>query len=123
MESVVAERIRPAGWELRLAAAINGAHGRMFHPRTWNCATFSHVCAQAVRRDLIDYRWCGGLEESVDAVLGRVATKFAQRGDVVLASVPAPSLGVCLGADAVFVTHDGSLLSVPMERVSIAWAV
>lgn len=122
--SIVPQRAaRPEGWELRLASAINAAFGRPYHARDWNCATFAHTCATAVRGVALPYRWRGGLSESVDAVLARVPVKFAQRGDVVIAHVPEPTLGVCVGAHALFVTPSGRLLEVPMGRALIAWVV
>lgn len=123
---VTSERpCRQPGWEARLAQAISGAVGRAYHPQTWNCAKFAHACAVAVRNGPVDYRWRGSLAESADAVLPRVDVTFAQRGDVVLASVPEPSLGVCVGANAAFLTRRGRILEIPMTnpRISCAWAV
>ena len=95
---------------------------RPYHPRKWNCAKFAHRAAQAVSGRPLPFVWRGSLEASADAALPRVAPALAHRGDVVLAEVPEPSLGVCRGRDAVFVTAKG-LLSVPMSAARAAWSV
>jgi hypothetical protein len=46
----------------------------------------------------------------------------ARRGDVVLANVPHPTLGVCVGAQAVFLMESG-LMSKPLSEIAIAWRV
>lgn len=116
-------RDRPAGWEARLNAEILAASRKGFDVRDWNCARFAHTCAQSVSGREIPYVWKGSLEDSVDAVLARHCNaSFARAGDVVLARVPAPSLGVCVGRYATFVTKKG-LLQVPMNRVSVAWVI
>lgn len=113
---------RARGWERRLAVVLREAAARPYHARDWNCARFAHVCAQVVQGREIRYAWKGSLADSVDAVLPRVEVRLARRGDIVLASVPDPSLGVCLGAAAAFVTA-GGLLTEPMSRADIAWSV
>lgn len=120
---IVPARERPAGWETRLAEQISFAARKHFHPKDWNCARFAHTCAQAVARRALPFRWKGSLEESVDAVLARYPdVKLARRGDVVLASLPEPSLGICTGAHALFVTAAG-LREWPLARCSVAWVV
>lgn len=114
--------MRPRGWESRLVAVLKVASRKPYHPRYWNCARFTHVCAQAVAGREIRYARKGSLAESVDSVLPRVRPELAQRGDVVLANVPEPSLGVCIGSRAAFVTVDG-LITEPMSRSVIAWSV
>lgn len=114
---------RVSGWEGRLAAVLKDAARRPFDARHWNCARFAHACAEAVAGRALPAVWKGSLEESADAVLPRIRPAFARRGDIVLAAVPAPSLGVCLGARAAFVAKDGGLLTRPMGEVSLAWAV
>jgi hypothetical protein len=47
---------------------------------------------------------------------------MARRGDLVLADVPEPSLGVCNGVRAVFVGSSG-FISEPMRRALLAWRV
>lgn len=114
---------RPQDWPQRLDAALKVARTRGYHARDWNCARFAHTCAQSIAGRDLAYRWRGSLEDSVDAVLPRLTdARRARIGDVVLASVPEPSLGVCLGRCAVFVTKRG-LLKLPMSSVSIVWAV
>lgn len=70
----------------------------------------------------IPSRWLGSLEETTDAVLSRVDKRRALRGDIVLAPVPEPSLGVCTGRRAAFMTSQG-LTYYPMRRARIAWRV
>lgn len=70
----------------------------------------------------IPARWLGSLEATADAVLTRVDVRRAQRGDIVLAPVPEPSLGVCVGRKAMFMTSKG-LTPYPMRRARIAWSV
>lgn len=115
-------RVRPAGWELRLSAVLREASMREFDPRHWNCARFVHACAQAVRGAELPFEWKGSLEQSADAVLERTEVKQALRGDVLLADVPHPTLGVCVGARAVFLAANG-LQSVPRSTARVAWAV
>lgn len=47
---------------------------------------------------------------------------MARRGDVVLADVPLPTLGVCVGTHALFVAHEG-LLRRTMGEIRVAWSV
>lgn len=70
----------------------------------------------------IPSRWLGSLEATADAVLPRVDRRRAIRGDVVLACVPEPSLGVCVGRRAAFMKASG-LTYYPMRSVRIAWSV
>ena len=113
---------RAPGWESRLADVLCVALTRGYDARKWNCARFAHACAEAVSGRPLPFVWRGSLEASADAALPRVAPALAHRGDIVLAQVPEPSLGVCRGRDAVFVTAKG-LLSVPMSAARAAWSV
>lgn len=113
---------RPPGWELRLREALARARGREFDAREWNCARFAHSCACAVSLRLLPFRHHGSLEGSVDAVLSRVDPSLALRGDIVMADVPEPSLGVCIGSHALFVTAEG-LMRLTMDGVRVAWCV
>ena len=114
--------MRAPDWESRLAEVLRAASVRAYDARQWNCARFAHACAEAVSGRSLPFRWRGSLEASADAVLPRVAPTLAGRGDVVLADVPEPSLGVCAGRTAAFVTAQG-LISIPRSRVRAAWAV
>jgi hypothetical protein len=113
---------RRDGWEARLEDVLRDAVARTFDARRWNCALFALACAEAVRGVPIPYRWLGCLEATVDAVLLRVERRTARRGDVVLAHVPQPSLGVCTGAVATFAGLSG-LVEIPMRQVLICWRV
>lgn len=115
--------MRPPGWEARLAAVLREAATRPYDARRWNCARFAHRAAEAVSLRSIPFAYVGGsLAASADAVLSRVEPPQAQRGDVVLADVPEPSLGVCAGRVAVFLGRRG-LECFPMSRVRAAWVV
>lgn len=114
---------RHPDWEARLATAIREASNKPFSARRWNCALFAHDVAQRVSGRALPFAYKGGsLVASVDAVLARVPVLQARRGDVVLAHVPEPSLGVCVGSRAVFVAREG-LLEVPLSEVRLAWSV
>lgn len=113
---------RPADWELRLNRVLRASVDRPYHVREWNCARFAHACAEAVSGRSIPFKFKNSLAESVDSVLIRSCPLLAKRGDIVLAHVPEPSLGVCIGREAVFVTNE-KLLQVPMQKISIAWAI
>lgn len=114
--------MRPEGWEHRLDEVIREAKSLPFDPKRWNCARFSHRCAEAVCGKSLPYAWRGSLEASVDAALPRVKPSLAQRGDVVMADVPLPTLGVCCGHKAAFVGYAG-LTFEPMRKARIAWSV
>lgn len=116
-------RDRPVDWEARLAKAIRDASHKQFSARRWNCALFAHDCAQRVSGRALPFAMKGGsLVTSVDAVLPRVAPQLARRGDIVMAHVPEPSLGVCVGREALFVAKKG-LMRLPMRGVRTAWSV
>lgn len=114
--------MRPDNWEDRLADQLRVAMVREFSTKSWNCAQFAHSCASAVSGRVLPFAWRGSLEASADAALPRVEPRLARRGDVVLAHVPEPSLGVCLGRLAAFVGRSG-LERIPMSRVVAAWRV
>lgn len=70
------------------------------------------------------------LEEAAEAFRGRWAGEripplLAQRGDIVLADVPQPSLGVVGlgGRTAGFAAEAGGLLHVPLRLCRLAWRV
>jgi hypothetical protein len=113
---------RSCGWESRLVALLREASVKPYHVRNWNCAVFVHTCAQVVQGRALPFAWKGSLEASVDAVLERVPVKLAQRADVVLANVPEATLGICLGAQAAFVSSRG-LITESMAVVVAAWSV
>lgn len=114
--------MRAAGWESRLAAVVLEARKRAFDPKRWNCARFAHEAAQAVAGQALPYRWHGSLEASADAALPRINPKRALCGDIVMADVPLPTLGVCIGRKAAFVSVSG-LIYFPMRKARIAWSV
>lgn len=114
---------RTGDWEARLIAVLKEAAERTFDARAWNCARFAHACAQAVSGRVLPFELKGSLEASVDAVLPRIPTKLATRGDIMLGHVPEPSLGVCIGAQVAFVTLPAGLMTQPRRRMAAAWRV
>jgi hypothetical protein len=114
--------MRVEAWESRLAEALRDARSMEFDTRRWNCALFARHCVMAVTGRDVPVRWLGSLSATADAVLPRVDVRRAQRGDVVLAHTPEPSLGVCVGRKAAFVTASG-LTYYPMRKARIAWSV
>lgn len=115
-------RDRPQDWEARLARALQATANRPYNTRTWNCARFAHYMAEQVSGRTLPYQYQGSLEASVDALFERVPVLLAQRGDVVLADVPEPSLGVCVGGQVLFVSA-GGLLTRSLRDARIAWGV
>jgi hypothetical protein len=113
---------RAPDWEARLAGVLREASTRAFDAQEWNCARFAHRCAEAVSGRALPFRRVGSLEGSVDALFPRVPVKFAQRGDVVAADVPEPSLGICIGTKAAFLAESG-LYTVAMRDVRVVWGV
>lgn len=115
---------RVAGWEARLARIIAEAGRRPYHPEEWNCCLFARECVQALTGELMPPVWRGTVAQTVDgAGLERLQSPSkAQRGDLVLALIPDPAVGVCLGARSAFVGPAGlSLLRT--SRASMAWRV
>lgn len=115
---------RANGWEQKLNDQLLIASKRRFNKRKWNCARFAHACVVAVSGR--DMPWPrkkpGSLESNIDALLPRVEPLFAQRGDVVMANLPEPMVGICIGPKAAFVLRQG-LTTVPMSSVTRAWGV
>lgn len=109
-------------WEPRFLRQIELARTRPFSTKEWNCARFAHQTAEAVSGRKIPFVWKGSLASSADAALTRIQPRAALRGDVVLANIPEPSLGVCLGRTAAFVGISG-LMEIPMSEVVLAWSV
>lgn len=114
---------RVQNWEAILQAEVKEAIERPFDAKTWNCAIFVHTTVQKILGQKIPFRKKRGkFEKSVDAVLMRTPVLKAKRGDVVIADVPNPTLGICLGTEAAFVGIEG-LRTEPMSKVYIAWTV
>ncbi len=113
---------RREGWEVRLAAKLREVSARRYDPHVWNCAIFAHACAQAVCGRPLPFSWKGSLTASADHLFQRVPTLMATRGDLVLAEVPEPTLGVCIGREAVFVSGDG-ILTREMRAARLVWRV
>lgn len=115
-------RVRLPDWQTRLTEAIREAQRIPFDARSHNCVLFAARCVEAITGAPVPRRWKGSLEPTVDALLPRVKPSMAARGDVVLADVPEPSLGVCIGRKAAFVSPTG-LIFEPMRKARIAWSV
>ncbi|WP_426037459.1 DUF6950 family protein [Cypionkella sp. TWP1-2-1b2] len=134
------EQARALGWELRLAAAVEGARGRPFVWGQHDCALW----AFDLRRDLTGdddmaalwrgrYRTARGavrlmrrlgwlsLETAGRDLLGEplLSLHLAQRGDLVLAN-SGLGFGICLGARAAGIASSGLVL-VPLSACALAW--
>jgi hypothetical protein len=133
-------RMRPHGWEVVLAEAMEAARTRAFVWGVHDCATW----AFDLRRDLTGgddtgalwrgaYKTATGsqrvmrrlgwssLEAAGRALLGHPIpdVRLAQRGDLVL-SQDATSFGVCLGAQAAFLAPEGVTLRA-LTSCNMAW--
>ncbi len=64
------------------------------------------------------------LKHLIGSILGAsVSVNFAQRGDVVMCKFKAgETLGICIGAKAVFKTETG-IIQVPILRCDFAWRI
>jgi Domain of unknown function (DUF6950) len=114
--------LRLPDWESRFAAVLQEAIGRAYHPVEWNCALFTRACVEAITGLDLPRELRGSLIETVDCLFPRIRRSLARPGDVVLASIPAATLGVCTGRYAAFLGESG-LQSIPMSEVSLAWRV
>ena len=131
---------RAPGWELRLAAAVEGARGRPFVWGQHDCALW----AFDLRRDLtsgddVAALWRGryrtgrgavrvmrrlgwlSLETAGRDLLGEplLSLHLARRGDLVLAN-SSLGFGICLGARAAGIAPSGLVL-VPLSACALAW--
>lgn len=138
--------MRAPGWEERLAAEVAAASGKSFRWGEFDCATWAFDVA-AVLRGAPSFadEWRGKyksargalriirrlgaetMEEAVTARLGqpRKAVLLARRGDIVMTDAdPLPALGVCVGANAMFLRMGGcGLVPVPLRDCVKAWEV
>ena len=137
---VLVAQARLPGWELRLAAAVEGARGRSFQWGQHDCALW----AFDLRHDLTGgddtaQLWRGRYRTARGAVrvmrrLGWLSLKaagrdllgeplpsvhLAQRGDLVLAETGL-GFGICLGARAAGIAPSGLVL-VPLSACALAW--
>ena len=127
-------------WESRLRAYLTEPGRERFAWGTNDCALFAcgavlamtgehpfpefvgaydsrESAAEALRR-----LGAGTLFATCDTKFARVSPAFAQRGDVVACDVGA--LGICLGADAVFLTDIADkYMRLPRDRFVAAWRI
>jgi hypothetical protein len=129
--------MKPEGWEVRLAQAIEAARQRPFVWGQHDCATWAFDVREALTgapRPAWSYtteaggrRWMkrqgwNSFTEAATAILGEpVAPLMAQRGDIVLVDDP-EAFGVCVGAQAAVVAPVG-LSFVPLRSCRMAWRV
>lgn len=141
--------MRLRGWEARLAAFVTDAGGKPFAYGEHDCILFGTAGAAAItgedaaaayRGQYSDRKGAaailkrlgkGTLLRTIDASFARKPVAFAQRGDLVEFK---RSIGICLGADAAFVSDAalldvtglrslGHLVMVPRALWTRAWAV
>jgi hypothetical protein len=126
-------------WEPRLQAYLRSVRGMAHAYGSHDCALHASSVvdaltgadpAAAVRGHYTTARgsmrvlrrhFGGSLEAALDARFERIAPGFAQRGDLVLHE---GSIGVCIGADALFVGEDAGapgLVRVPRRDWTQAW--
>jgi len=135
--------MRRSDWDLLLFEAVEAARNRPFEWGVHDCATWAHD----VRRLLTDAddlasAWRGryttargaarvmrrlgwkDLEEAARAFLGEPLETplLAQRGDIVSTGGEAPALGVCLGAQAAFLSPEG-LTMIRLSDCRLAWRI
>lgn len=132
---------RYADWEARLGDYITAHEGAAFEWGVRDCALFAGAGVAAITgfdattpfrgrystkvgaaRALARYG-AGTLEATFDAHLPVIAAAFARRGDIVLRG---DAVGICLGADAVFIGEDGGvpgLVRAPRREWQKAWGV
>lgn len=118
---------RAINWEQRLAALLLESQQRPFKPHIWNCAKFAHAGAVAVTGEAVPRpshkTWKGSLEASMDALFPRSPNlAFVRRGDIVVADIPQPTLGICVGAHFASVSETG-ILEFPISVARVAWRV
>jgi hypothetical protein len=127
--------MRPDGWEMRLALAVDAARDKAFVWGVHDCATWAFDVRAAVTgtpRPAWSYateagglRWMArqgwkSFDAAATAILGDpVPVLMAHRGDIVLRE---NAFGVCLGAQAAFVAPIG-LTFIPLRDCGMAWRV
>jgi hypothetical protein len=128
-------------WPEALVEVIEAARAAPFVWGVHDCSLFSADCVKAMTgEDRAEWRGkyktargaekhikrYGGMDAVAAIVFGGEAIPplMAQRGDgVLLETEHGPCLGICLGADAVFVTLQDGLQFYPTARCSKAWRV
>lgn len=132
---------RIPGWEAALHDYLAALDGAVFAWGTLDCALFSagavqvmtgHDPAAAFRgrystaggatRALSRYG-AGTLEATIASQFGEIQIGFARRGDAVLVG---DTVGICVGADAVFIGEDNGvagLVRFPRAIWQRAWAI
>lgn len=129
--------MRLPDWEARLHDFMVANEKAVFKWGKCDCILFACSAAHAITGEdkAKGYRWKyrnaegaarmlrelgqGTLEKTIDANFERIPVGRAGRGDIVFHQ---NSAGVCLGAFAAFVTHDG-LVRVPRAEWALAWRV
>ena len=133
--------MRLADWDARLSAFLEARRARIFAWGSNDCALFvaDGVLAMTGQDLAADFRgrystsrgsvralrkWgAGTLEATVAASFADRPIGFARRGDIVMHD---GALGICIGADAVFVGREGEqegIVRFPRAVWQRAWAV
>lgn len=130
--------VRRPDWEAALGQALEAASDKPFAWGAWDCVHFVAEAVQAMTGadPLADYRggyateaeaWAalserdGNLRQACKRVFGgMIRPAFARRGDVVMMR-GGMAVGVCIGAQAAFVSDDGNEL-VLRPMTDMAWA-
>lgn len=133
--------IRRDDWELAMAEAFDRAADRPFSWGSWDCVHFVSDVVEAMTGvdPMADYRgayadeaeaWAvlsqrdGNLRGACRRAFGReIRPSFARRGDVVMPR-GGLAVGVCIGAEAAFVSPDGEgLVVLPMREMARAFPI
>jgi hypothetical protein len=128
---------RYTDWEKRLAAYIAAVRADVDALGAAPCARFAAGAVEAQTGVDVHAPFAGKYDGELSAAKAlrkigagdlkstfdlyferRESPAFAQRGDVVFNG---ESVGVCIGADALFIHHD-KLVAVPRKHWTIAWA-
>lgn len=124
--------MRYADWPERLNRIVEGNLNRPFEWGNWDCCLFAAECVEAMTGDdpMGEFRGRYSSAEGARALLRAHPSKslfnlmrrkfgnpsnFARRGDIVYTiTEDGPSLGVCVGACAVFLSEEG-IVSLPIQ--------
>ena len=130
---------RYTDWEKRLAAYIAAVRADVDALGAAPCARFAAGAVEAQTGVDVHAPFAGRYDGELSAAKAlrkigagdlpstfdrhferRESPAFAQRGDVVF-EAESGSVGICIGADALFIHHD-KLVTVPRKHWAIAWA-
>jgi len=134
--------VKLEGWESRLDRYMQATARQPFAYGVLDCVIFaSDWVIEAVNIDpmlegrgqydnlrdgaILIKQWRGGYEGIMDHYFDRIAPRYAQRGDIVLArgvdGTDAPAYGIVNNGAAWFKGQNEGLINLPMRRCALAW--